>query len=356
MSNYFTIDDFSDSESFNNPGNLADLTNDKYALGKIGFLNVYETPELGIAALCKVLASIQNKGANTVKEIIYGFIDIQGNLTRTKTIYTNLKKERFIFSIQNVWGIDSEEKIDLNNEATLIVFAIIVTELVQGRNIYNYDQFLKGCAMSMDLDPAVYEEKVNISSGLGIENVKSAAFKSPATASIAQGGSSVNFAFTSGYEQVTPYASSISNIEKTPSVNYNFKANQVDFVTSTEMEVVNGIPKMLANMGFVKHLIIDGKVVYINDIGDKVRLMDDQTYLINYANGSPDDIIKSSSIKQLSAADTSVMNSGIISNPLSTGNQVAALDKKIDRSASIPSTVTKPLSTAQMILAAYRYR
>jgi len=359
MSSFFTKDDFSDSESFNNPGNLADLSNDKYAMGKIGLLNVYETPEHGIAALCQVLESIQTGGASTVKDIIYGFVELQGNLIRTKTVYNNLKKERYLTAVQNIWGIDSAEKIDLTNEATRIVFAIIITELVQGRNIFNYDQFLKGCALSMELDPSIYEEKVNASTGLSIENVKSAAFNSPANPSITNGGSSLGFAFTSGYEQVAPMSStSNSNFDtltNTKSVNYNMRNSYNEFQTMPEIETINGIPKLLANMGFANHLIIDGKVVYVNDSGDKARLLDDRTYLVNYADGSPDNVIKSSTMKVLTT-DLTNMNLGIVSNPLSISSQVAKLEKHIDKSSAVQLTVTKPLTTAHMILAAYRYR
>jgi hypothetical protein len=62
--------DLNFSESLNNPGNLSDLTNDTYALGKINNLNVYKTAEEGIASLCHTLERIQSAGARTVEEII----------------------------------------------------------------------------------------------------------------------------------------------------------------------------------------------------------------------------------------------------------------------------------------------
>ena len=93
-------------ESLNNPGNLSDLSNDKYALGKINNLNVYKTPEEGIAALSIALQTIQTGGARTVEEIINSFVDIVGNLVRTRTVYTNLRKQAYLEDIKNIWGID----------------------------------------------------------------------------------------------------------------------------------------------------------------------------------------------------------------------------------------------------------
>lgn len=353
--------DLNFSESLNNPGNLSDLTNDKYALGKINNLNVYSSPEQGIAALCQTLETIQFAGARTVKDIINDFVDTVGNSIRTRTVYINLRKESYLRDVNDIWGISPNEIVDLQDLSTRLIFAIVMTELIQQRNIYSYTQFIKGCALSVSIEPKIYESKVNDSS-LSIESSRSAGFVSPATPQIAQGGSSLRNSNTSNYQQIIPATSNYSPTtayQETPvyvkSKNYDFrdtdKQLKYSFPATT---IANTVPPALSNLGFIQHIVVDGNTVYLNSNGDKARKLDNQTYLITYANGAADEVVKSSTTS-ISINDTIDKNQGMLSNSLSLDTQKTRLEKHIASSTNMPTT-TKPLSTAQTILAAYRFR
>lgn len=352
--------DLNFSESLNNPGSLSDLTNDTYALGKINNLNVYKSAEEGIAALCNTLERIQAAGARTVSELISGFVDIVGNLVRTKTTYTNLRKEAYLDDVKNIWGIDSWEVIDLNDPTTKIIMSIIVTELVQQRNIYSYSQFVKGCSLAAKMDSKEFERRVTESS-LSIE--KSSGFNSPANSSIVKGGSSLANSSSSNYKPVDPTVTNFqpvtSNKESTlisRKINYDLRnepyAPSHKFPVS---EASTSLPAVLVNRGFRQNKIIEGEVVYLNDAGDKVRKLDNQTYVITYVDGSPDEVVKSNTTVNMDY--TLDKNIGTISNSYSVETQKTQLEKRIIHmeKSNYPST-TKPLSTAQTILAAYRFR
>ena len=68
----------SPGERQNNPGSLIDLTSDPFAIGQNNGLNVYATPEDGIAALALALDLIQADGAQTVSDFISGYISRKG--------------------------------------------------------------------------------------------------------------------------------------------------------------------------------------------------------------------------------------------------------------------------------------
>ena len=68
----------SPGERQNNPGSLIHLTSDPFAIGQNNGLNVYSTPEDGIAALALALDLIQADGAQTVSDFISGYISRKG--------------------------------------------------------------------------------------------------------------------------------------------------------------------------------------------------------------------------------------------------------------------------------------
>jgi hypothetical protein len=61
-------------EALNNPGMITDLASDPFAIGQINGLNVYATPEEGIAALTLMLDLLQANGAQTVSEFIESYV------------------------------------------------------------------------------------------------------------------------------------------------------------------------------------------------------------------------------------------------------------------------------------------
>ena len=354
--------DLNFSESLNNPGNLSDLTNDKYSMGKINNINVYSSPEEGIAALCNALESIQLAGAQKVKDIISGFVDIVGNLIRTRTSYINLRKTAYLEDINNIWGIDPDEVVDLHDPSTKLIFAIVVTELVQKRNIYTYSQFIKGCALSMNMDPKVYEGKVNDTT-LSIESYRSSGYNSPTKESIVKGGSSLENSKSSNYEQPSttysnynPMASTHETQVYIKTVDYSLKNTNPKLNYSfPDSQMSDSLPGALTNLGFKESVVIGGEIVYINPVGDKARLLSNQTYLITHASGAEDSIVKAVPTS-ISITHDIDKKTGILSNQSSIESQKANLDKHISSATFGSPKTTRPLSTAQTILAAFRFR
>lgn len=70
----------SPGERQNNPGDLNSILQDPFAIGQNNGLNVYQTPEDGIAALALELDLIQADGARTVADFIQGYIARKGKL------------------------------------------------------------------------------------------------------------------------------------------------------------------------------------------------------------------------------------------------------------------------------------
>ena len=62
----------------NNPGNLTGFANDPFAVGQVNGLNVYASPEDGIAALTLMLDLIQQEGSSTVEEVINAYVAKKG--------------------------------------------------------------------------------------------------------------------------------------------------------------------------------------------------------------------------------------------------------------------------------------
>ena len=361
MAILFGNSDLNTSESLNNPGNLSDLTNDKYAIGKIENLNVYSSPEEGIASLCLTLQSIQIDGAKTVEDIVNAFVDKIGNLTRTRTIYANLRKTDYLTKVNDIWGIGPSEVVNLTDPSTILIFAIVFTELVQDRNIYSYNQFIKGCALAFNIDTSNFENLVNQST-LNIESDKSSGYVSPASSTVAKGGSSLGYSFSSNYQQISPVTSNfstISNEQETATnintINYSLRNTVKDIKSTAQITQNNNlIPAALTQLGFLHYIIVNGNLVYVNDAGDKATSLNNLTYVIKYANGNADTVVKA--VTNLTSINNEAeKNIGVISNQVTLESQKTKLEKQIAKSVSLP-TVTKPLSTAQTILASYRFR
>jgi len=114
----------------------------------------------------------------------------------------NPDTKTFITTAQNTYGLDPGQEIDVNDPMTKLTLSIILTNIEQGRNIYSYDQFIKGIAKSIGLAPDEFDKNVNATS-LGFENNSgSQGFVSPASNGVKQGGSSINLA-TSTYVNAT---------------------------------------------------------------------------------------------------------------------------------------------------------
>jgi len=71
----------SQGEALNNPGMVKDTKFDPFAIGQINGLNVYSTPEEGIAALTLMLDLVQADGAKTVSDFIRGYVSRKGSTT-----------------------------------------------------------------------------------------------------------------------------------------------------------------------------------------------------------------------------------------------------------------------------------
>jgi hypothetical protein len=76
-----SIAGLSQGEALNNPGMIKDRKFDPFAIGQINGLNVYSTPEEGIAALTLMLDLVQAGGAKTVADFIQGYVSRKGKTT-----------------------------------------------------------------------------------------------------------------------------------------------------------------------------------------------------------------------------------------------------------------------------------
>jgi len=97
----------------------------------------------------------------------------------------------FIQRIQNTFGLDPEQIVDVNDPLTKLTLAIAITTIEQGENNYSYDQYVKGIAKSSGIDAADLDEQLNVTSLPFENNTGSAGFVSPATNLISSGRSSV---------------------------------------------------------------------------------------------------------------------------------------------------------------------
>ena len=78
--NVALVSGLSQGEKQNNPGDLVDRLDDPFAVGQTNGLNVYATPEDGIAALSLALDLIQADGYTTVSDVIQQYVARKGKV------------------------------------------------------------------------------------------------------------------------------------------------------------------------------------------------------------------------------------------------------------------------------------
>jgi hypothetical protein len=97
----------------------------------------------------------------------------------------------FLTKALNDYGLDINQKIDMNDPMTKMVMTVVITNIEQGRDIYNYDQFIKGCAASIGIDPATFDQEINPTT-LGFENNSGpSGYVPPTLPSVLRGGSTI---------------------------------------------------------------------------------------------------------------------------------------------------------------------
>ena len=112
------------------------------------------------------------------------------------------KFKDFVSRAQSIFGLDPNQQIDVNDPMTKLTMAIVLTTLEQGRDNYSYDQYVKGIAKSIGIDPAEFDSEVNQTT-MGFENNSgNTDYVSPATPAVSKGSSTVPQVNVSGYINV----------------------------------------------------------------------------------------------------------------------------------------------------------
>ena len=112
---------------------------------------------------------------------------------------TDPKYKDFLTKVVTTFGLDPKQQIDVNDPMTKLTMAIAITSVEQGRSNYSYDQYVKGIAKSIGLDPSVLDKELN-PTNLGIENNSgTSGFVSPSVPTISTGGASVPKVNVSAY-------------------------------------------------------------------------------------------------------------------------------------------------------------
>jgi len=122
------------------------------------------------------------------------------NLDPTKS---DPNAKAFLTKMQTDWGMDPAQIVDMNDPMTRVVMTIVIANIEQGRDLYSYDQFIKGCAMSAGVDPTLFDNEVNPTT-LPIENNTSGAggYVSVTATNIRLGGGSLPVLQLSQYIQM----------------------------------------------------------------------------------------------------------------------------------------------------------
>ncbi len=95
---------------------------------------VFETPEWGIRALAKILKNYQKiHGLNTPRKIISRYAPPCENQTQA-----------YIQSVAHQLGIYPDSEVDLNDEATLIIFLKAIIRHENGIQPYSTETLIKG--------------------------------------------------------------------------------------------------------------------------------------------------------------------------------------------------------------------
>ena len=119
---------------------------------------------------------------------------------------TEPNAQEFVKRAMQDWGLDPTQEIDLNDPMTRLTMAIVITSIENGRDVYSYTQFVKGCAMSLGMDPDQLATMLN-PDGIAAENQTdfsspATGFVSPTIPQIKNGGSSLSPSSLSGYIQL----------------------------------------------------------------------------------------------------------------------------------------------------------
>lgn len=122
----------------NNPGNIKrgepwkGLKKDGESIDPV--FCVFETPEWGIRALAKILKNYQKiHGLNTPRKIISRYAPPCENQTLS-----------YIQSVAQQLGIYPDCEVDLNNDATLIIFLKAIIRHENGIQPYSTETLIKG--------------------------------------------------------------------------------------------------------------------------------------------------------------------------------------------------------------------
>ena len=115
-------------------------------------------------------------------------------VTKTDPAYIN-----FLTKVVTKFGLDPNQQIDVNDPMTKLTMAIAITTAEQGRDNYSYDQYVKGIAKGIGIDPGTLDKELNPTQ-LGIENNSgTSGFVSPASTAVSTGGGSITSVNVSGY-------------------------------------------------------------------------------------------------------------------------------------------------------------
>ena len=170
---------------------------------------------------------------------------------------TNPVAVDFLKSLTYKFGLDPTQKIDMNDPMTRLVMAISIATTEQGENIYSYDQYIKGCAESAGIDPAVFDSEVNPTS-LGIENNNNltgtnsssatgggstSGYVSPKLPKIVAGGSSLPTTIISQYA-----AAGTAAILATPAFQNYFGGIPLNKITTNEVLSSLGLQNAAASV------------------------------------------------------------------------------------------------------------
>jgi hypothetical protein len=138
----------------------------------------------------------------------------------------------FIAQAVSKFGVSPTQPIDVSDPLTRLSMAVIITNIEQGRDIYSYDQFVKGSAMSSGVDQDTYNTLVNAVS-LGFENFQAdGGFVSPAIPSVSSGGSSVP-------TNLSSYIQAAEIVAKIPGTSVNSIISATDAILA--VNALNGI-------------------------------------------------------------------------------------------------------------------
>ena len=146
----------------NNPGNIIrsgiSWTGEKASIDETHF-EVFDTPEHGIQALCKLLLSYQERhGLNTVRGIINRWAPPVENDTGA-----------YVAAVASAIGIAADEPLDLHSPSVLLPFAEAIIRHENGMQPYTLAQLTQGVDVALGLrteaSPAAPEQPTQAPAG-----------------------------------------------------------------------------------------------------------------------------------------------------------------------------------------------